>query len=162
MILLIFIVVINAYLTFKILRRQLMGQTRDLPPSQRTQQTNGDWTASQSTSQGMKQGNEAHSIPKNNKKKKTKNKKNEQNNENISIDRDRSLCGACLNARANMTSIPCRHMYFCKDCFNTYKRNPVDTNVFEPMVGAVLGHRRLPLCPICRAEIEVVIEVILC
>lgn len=80
------------------------------------------------------------------------------NNEEETANKSR-LCGVCTVNLAKCVHLPCRHCYFCEECYNTWKQ--VDTDAFEnidapidsPMLRITDEMNQKPLCPICREPI---------
>jgi len=59
-------------------------------------------------------------------------------------ERERSLCVICQDQMKSVLVLPCRHMCMCVDCART-------------VVSGAHGQRRI--CPLCRANIRIVMNV---
>jgi len=64
--------------------------------------------------------------------------------QSLDHERERSLCVICRDQVKSVLVLPCRHMCMCVDCART-------------MVNGAHGHRRI--CPLCRGNIRIVMNV---
>lgn len=78
---------------------------------------------------------------------------------------NQSLCKVCFENNANIVILPCKHMFFCKSCFETWTMVDTSSHTFDdatvPVVFINDEVDRNAKCPQCRGPIDDHIEAIL-
>jgi hypothetical protein len=62
----------------------------------------------------------------------------------------RTLCSVCLTRPKTILFLPCKHLCACSGCAD---------RIMRPPGGAASAPRKEPMCPICRAPVEQVLDV---